>query len=101
MARLAKIEANKKKIKLAAKYKKVRENLRTTIKDLKATEGERFAAMIKLQKLPKNSAGIRVRNRCELTGRPRAVYRTFKLCRNMFRDLALRGMIPGVKKSSW
>lgn len=101
MARLAKIIANEKKKKLANKYKKRRSELREKIKDPNVSENEKVEAMIKLQKLPRNSNETRVRNRCEMTGRPRGYYRAFKLARNSFRKLALEGMIPGVTKSSW
>ena len=62
---------------------------------------ERFAASLKLAELPRNSSATRIRNRCELTGRPRAYYRKFRLCRIQLRDLANKGLIPGVVKSSW
>lgn len=101
MARKAKIESNKKKIKLSEKYGALRKELREKVKNENLSEEERFEAMIKLQQLPKNSAKVRVRNRCELTGRSRGFYRKFKLSRIAFRELALRGMIPGVTKSSW
>jgi small subunit ribosomal protein S14 len=70
-------------------------------KDMKAAPEDRFAARLKLAKLPRNSAPSRVRNRCELTGRARAYYRKVKMSRLMLRDLASRGMIPGMVKSSW
>jgi small subunit ribosomal protein S14 len=101
MARKAKIESNKKRQKLAEKFGPLRAELRAKVKNETLSDEERFEAMIKLQSLPRNSAAIRVRNRCELTGRPRAFYRKFKLSRIAFRELALRGMIPGVTKSSW
>lgn len=101
MARKAKIVSNKRRVKLAEKYGALRKELRSRIIDEKLSEEERFEAMIKLQRLPRNSAAVRVRNRCELTGRPRAFYRKFRLSRIQFRELALRGMIPGVTKSSW
>ena len=101
MARKAKIVSNKKRAKLASKYRTLRTELRDKVKNESLSEDERFEAMIKLQKLPRNSAKERVRNRCELTGRPRAFYRKFRLSRITFRELALRGMIPGVTKSSW
>ncbi|EPZ52268.1 30S ribosomal protein S14 [Halobacteriovorax sp. HFRX-2_2] len=101
MARKAKIESNKKRAKLAEKYGTLRKELKAAIINENLSDEERFEAMIKLQKLPRNSAAIRVRNRCELTGRPRAFYRKFRLSRIQFRELALRGMIPGVTKSSW
>lgn len=101
MARLAKIVANEKKKKLAKKYKNLRTELREKISNPGTTDEDRVAAMIKMQKLPRNSAGVRVRNRCEMTGRSRGYYRAFKLSRISFRKLALEGMIPGVTKSSW
>lgn len=101
MARKAKIVSNLKRKALAEKYGPLRKELKAKIVDEKLSDEERFEAMIKLQKLPKNSASVRYRNRCGITGRPRAVYRKFGLARSTFRDLALRGMIPGVTKSSW
>jgi len=101
MAKISKIVKNEKRKKLAKKYKTKRAELREKAKDPNLSEEERMGAQIGLQKLPRNSAEVRVRNRCELTGRPRGHYRAFGLCRNMFRDLALKGMIPGVTKSSW
>lgn len=101
MARLAKIVNNEKKKKLSNRYFKLRQELKAKLVDENLSDEERFEAMVKLQKLPKNSSSIRVRNRCVLTGRPRAYYRDFKLSRIAFRELALRGMIPGVTKSSW
>jgi small subunit ribosomal protein S14 len=79
----------RKRIALVARYAKKREELK------EAGEWD------KIQKLPRNSSAVRVRNRCQLTGRPRGYMRQFGLCRNQFRDLALAGKIPGVKKASW
>ena len=90
-----------KKKKMAAKHLKLRKELRAKVKDEKLSEDERFEAHLKLQKLPRNSCENRVRNRCEVTGRPRSFMRTFRLSRIRFRELAHRGMIPGVTKSSW
>ena len=101
MARLAKVVANEKKKKLAKRYQSRRAELTAKVKDPNVSEAERVEAMIKLQKLPRNSSQIRVRNRCEVTGRPRGYFRAFRLARNSFRKLALEGMIPGVTKSSW
>ena len=101
MARRAKIVSNQKRKKLSEKYASTRAELRNKIKNESLGDEERLEAMIKLQSLPKNSAACRVRNRCELTGRSRGFYRKFKLSRIAFRELALRGMIPGVTKSSW
>lgn len=101
MAKLSSIIKNKSREKLAIKLAPKRIELRKKALDPKATEAEREAARLKLQKLPRNGNLNRVRNRCELTGRSRGVYRDFKLCRNKFRELALQGLIPGVTKSSW
>lgn len=101
MARLAKIVNNEKKKKLSKRYAELRKELKAKIIDESLSDEERFEAMVRLQKLPRNSSSVRVRNRCVLTGRPRGYYRDFKLSRIAFRELALRGMIPGVTKSSW
>ena len=101
MARLSKVVANEKKAKLVAKYRERRLELRKKSKDLSIGDEERAEARYKLSKLPRNSAEVRYRNRCGVTGRPRAYYRKFRLSRIAFRELALSGMIPGVTKSSW
>ena len=101
MAKLSMIVKNERRKKMAEKYKARRADLRAKAKDATIPEDERILAQIGLQKLPRNSAKIRVRNRCALTGRPRGYYRTFRLCRIKFRELALSGMLPGITKSSW
>ncbi len=101
MARKAKIESNKKKIQLAAKYAPLRAELSKKIKDVNASDEEKFEAMMKLQKLPRNSSKIRVRNLCNASGRSRAYYRKFGLSRIALRELGLKGLIPGLTKSSW
>ncbi len=101
MARKAKLESNKKRAKLAAKYATKREELKKVIVDPNAEPEAKGEAMRKLQRLPKNSSPIRVRNRCAVTGRSRGFLRTFGLSRIAFRELAHRGMVPGVTKSSW
>ncbi len=101
MARLSAVVKNKKRQKLAKKYAPKAALLRSKAIDLKLSEDERESARLKLQKIPRNGNVNRVRNRCELTGRPRAVYRDFKLSRNKFRELANNGLIPGVTKASW
>lgn len=101
MARLSAVVKNKKREKLAKKFGPKAKALRAKAIDQKATEEEREAARLKLQAIPRNGNPNRVRNRCELTGRPRAVYRDFKLSRNKFRELANNGLIPGVTKASW
>jgi small subunit ribosomal protein S14 len=101
MARLSAVVKNKKREKLAKKYSPKAANLRARAVDMKLSEEEREAARAKLQKIPRNANINRVRNRCELTGRPRGCYRDFKLSRNKFRELANNGLIPGVTKASW
>ena len=101
MARLSAVIKNKKREKLAKKFAPKALALRTRAIDMKLTDEERDAARLKLQAIPRNGNPNRVRNRCELTGRPRAVYSDFKLCRNKFRELANNGLIPGVTKASW
>lgn len=101
MARKAIIVKNKKKAALANKQRELRKSLRKAARNLNISEEERFDAQLKLQRLPKFGSDVQVRNRCELTGRSRGFLRNFKLSRIAFRELALRGMIPGVTKSSW
>ena len=101
MARLSAVIKNNKRLKLAKKTAPKAAELRKKAIDPKLSDEEREAARAKLQKLPRNGNLNRVRNRCELTGRPRGVYRDFKLCRNKFRELANNGLIPGVTKASW
>ena len=101
MARLAMRVKDQKKRALANKHFKLRKELRETAVSMKLSEDERQAARTRLNKLPKNTAKERVRNRCVLTGRARGVLRKFGLSRNMFRKLANFGQIPGVTKSSW
>lgn len=101
MARLAKKVSNEKRKKLSERYLKLRTELKAKIVSPEVSDEEKWEAMERLQKLPRNSSKIRVRNRCVVTGRPRGVYRDFGLSRLEFRRLALRGMIPGVTKSSW
>lgn len=101
MARLAMRMKEVKRAKLVAKYDAKRKELRARAVDMSLTEEERQDARTRLNKLPKNSAPARLRNRCKLTGRPRGYLRKFGLCRNEFRRLANFGQIPGVTKSSW
>ena len=101
MAKKSKIVNNKHKIKLANQYYEKRTSLLTKINDQKLSYEERQEFRLKLEKLPKNSNRIRIRNRCNVTGRPRGVYRRFGLSRITFRELALKGLIPGVSKASW
>ena len=101
MAKTSSIQRNLKRIKLVKKFLKKRENLKKIIKNKKLPLDERFAAQLKLAKIPRNSAKVRIRNRCEITGRPRGVYRKLKISRIALRDLASKGKIPGMTKSSW
>ena len=101
MAKKSSIERNKKRRNMAARYDGKRSELKAIAKDLDRSPEERFAARMKLAKLPRNSAKVRIRNRCELSGRPRGVYRKFRMSRIAVRDLASTGRIPGMVKSSW
>ena len=101
MAKTSAIQKNLKRIKLAEKFLKKRQALKKIIKDKKLPLSDRFAAQLKLNMLPKNSAKIRVVNRCEITGRPHGVYRKLKISRIALREMASSGKIPGMTKSSW
>lgn len=101
MARKASIEKNNRRKALSDKFMKLRKELREKAVDMKASDEERAAARKKLQDLPRSTSSTRVRNRCQLTGRPRGNYRKFGLSRNAFRKLALEGRLPGVTKASW
>ena len=101
MAKLSSINKNNRRIKLSNKFYKKRNNLKKIIMDIKLPLEERFKAQQKLSKLPRNSALNRVRNRCQITGRPHGVYRKLKISRIALRKLGLEGKIPGMVKSSW
>lgn len=101
MAKLSLINREEKRRRLVKKYAAKRAELKAIIADLSRPEEERMAARLKLQTLPRNANPTRLRNRCQLTGRPRGVFRKFGLCRNKIRELAMRGEIPGVVKASW
>jgi small subunit ribosomal protein S14 len=101
MAKKSAIENNARKRKLAKRYANKRAKLHAIVYDKKLPIEERFAAGLKLAELPRNSSKTRIRNRCELSGRPRATYRKLKLSRIALRDLGSQGMIPGLVKSSW
>ena len=101
MAKKGKIESNEKRKRLVKKYAKKRAELLAIARDRSRPIEERFEAQMKLAKLPRNSAPVRVRNRCELTGRPRGYYRKFRLSRSALRELANRGRLPGGTKASW
>ncbi|MDI9346938.1 MAG: 30S ribosomal protein S14 [Methylacidiphilales bacterium] len=101
MAKLSIRVRNYKKISLVQKHLKKRMELKLKIKNYKLSNEERELAKIELMRLPINSNPIRVRNRCELTGRPRGYYRKFGLSRCVLREVAMRGEIPGLTKASW
>jgi small subunit ribosomal protein S14 len=101
MAKTSMVERNKKRQRLAQKFKTRRTRLKSVASDRNLPAEERFAARLKLAELPRNSSPTRIRNRCELTGRPRGYYRKLKMSRIALRDLASQGQIPGMVKSSW
>ena len=101
MPKTSAIERNKKRIKLTAKFSAKRAELKAILANPGTADEEFFAAQKKLQKLPRNSSKVRIRNRCALSGRPRAYIGRFGLSRIQFREFALAGKIPGVIKSSW
>jgi small subunit ribosomal protein S14 len=101
MAKKSSINKNAKRTKMAKQMGPKRARLKAIAADRNAPEEERFAAQLKLAEMPRNSSKTRIRNRCELTGRPRGVYRKFKLSRIALRELASAGQIPGMVKSSW
>ena len=101
MAKLALINREAKRRKTVAKYATKRAELNALVNDPKPADAERAAAGEKLQKLPRDSSPVRLRNRCQLTGRPRGVFRKFGLARNKLREIAMRGEIPGLTKASW
>ena len=101
MAKRSMIERDKRRKALATKYAALRKELRETVRNTKLAPEEREAAVLKLQKLPRDSSAIRVRNRCRLTGRPRGYYRKFGLSRSKLREVIMRGEAPGVVKASW
>ena len=101
MAKLSSINKNNKRIKLSDKFYKKRSKLKKIIMNKKLSLEERFDAQQRLSKLPRNSAKVRVMNRCQITGRPHGVYRKLKISRIALRKLGLEGKIPGMVKSSW
>tara|TARA_B100001123_G_C15320818_1_gene1027817 strand:+ start:1792 stop:2097 length:306 start_codon:yes stop_codon:yes gene_type:complete len=101
MAKTSAIQRNLKRIRLSKKFLKKREMLKKIIKNKNLPLTERFEAQLKLAKIPRNSARTRIRNRCEITGRPHGVYRKLRISRISLRDLASKGKIPGMTKSSW
>ena len=101
MAKLSLINREDKRRKTVAKFASKRAQLVATMNDVNRSEEERMEARLKMQKLPRNASPSRLRNRCQLTGRPRGVFSKFGLCRNKLREVAFRGEVPGMTKASW
>jgi len=101
MAKKSAIEKNNRRRKLVERYAAKRSQLKAAAVDYNLSDQERFAARLKLAELPRNSAPSRVRNRCEITGRPRGFYRKLKMSRIALRELSNDGKVPGMVKSSW
>jgi small subunit ribosomal protein S14 len=101
MAKKSSIEKNKRRRRMTKKFAGRRERLKAIVQDKTRPVEERFAASLKLAELPRNSSATRIRNRCEITGRPRAYYRKHRLSRIALRELGSKGLIPGLVKSSW
>ena len=101
MAKTSAIQRNRKRRRLSARYQAKRARLKAVAADQSLPQEERFSARLKLAEMPRNSAEVRVRNRCELTGRSRGYYRKLKMSRIALRELSSNGQIPGMIKSSW
>ena len=101
MAKTSSIEKNNRRRKMAKSLSGRRSRLKAIVNDKTKPMEERFAATLKLAELPRNSSPTRIRNRCEVTGRPRAFYRKLRMSRIALRDLGSKGLIPGLVKSSW
>jgi small subunit ribosomal protein S14 len=101
MAKKSSIEKNKRRAKMVKQFAGRRDRLKAVANDESLSMDERFTARLKLAELPRNSSAGRVRNRCEVTGRPRAVYRKMKMSRIALRELGSKGLVPGLVKSSW
>ena len=101
MAKVSMIARENKRIKMVQKFAKKREELKKVISDMNLSDEEIYEARLKLQKLPRDASPVRLQRRCQITGRPHAVYRRFGLSRNKLRELAMNGDVPGLVKSSW
>ena len=101
MAKKSAIQKNLKRMKMVNRFEQKRKKLKKIIMNKKLELAERFAAQLKLDKLPKNSSKVRIRNRCGISGRPHGYYRKLKISRIALRDMASSGKIPGITKSSW
>ena len=101
MAKKSMIARENKRTRTVARYAAKRAALKAVLKDVNATDDEKWDAQIALQKLPRDASPVRQQRRCQVTGRPHAVYRKFGLCRNKLREAAMRGDVPGLVKASW
>ncbi len=101
MAKKSMIAREHKRARTVAKFAVKRAELKAILKDANASDDEKWEAQVKLQKMPRNSSPVRQQRRCQITGRPHAVYRKFGLCRNKLREAAMRGDVPGLVKASW
>lgn len=101
MAKKSSIETNNRRRRLTKRYAAKRARLKKITQDLSLPMEERFAAQLKLAELPRNSSRVRIRNRCDITGRPRGYYRKLRMSRIALRELSSQGLIPGMAKSSW
>ena len=101
MAKKSMIARENKRAKTVARFAAKWAALKAVLQDVNASDEEKWEAQVKLQKLPRNASPVRQQRRCQLTGRPHAVYRKFGLCRNKLREAAMRGDVPGLVKSSW
>ena len=101
MAKKSMIAREAKRTRMVAKYAEKRAALKAILKDVNASDDEKWDAQVALQKLPRDASPVRQQRRCQVTGRPHAVYRKFGLCRNKLREAAMRGDVPGLVKASW
>ena len=101
MAKKSMIAREHKRTRMVAKYAQKRATLKAVIRDVNASDEEKWDAQVALQKLPRDASPVRQQRRCQVTGRPHGVYRKFGLCRNKLREAAMRGDVPGLKKASW
>jgi small subunit ribosomal protein S14 len=101
MAKASMIAREDKRSRTVAKYAEKRAALRAVLRDVNASDDEKWASQVKLQKLPRDASPSRQQRRCRITGRPHGVYRKFGLCRNKLREAAMRGDVPGLTKASW
>ena len=101
MAKKSMIARENKRARMVAKYSAKRAELKAVLADVNASDDEKWDAQVALQKLPRDASPVRQQRRCQITGRPHAVYRKFGLCRNKLREAAMRGDVPGLVKASW